>query len=303
MMHMFEKLSGKAALMRLQGKDSNAVKNAFMANYLAALMLVKLGDIKGLGLVNDQAHKKLQSFSGQMSDVCFWGRALFFPEDKQVKDALQFGHAELLAKEAGRIVDQRVYKMISFVMIPPDQVNWTEVIACLFLLKHRFGMTSSYLSRIVSAFMKWDRLTSSQRDKAVYDCFMYLLQADTKSGLISRMRELCGNSALVGFSAAADKLTSILRIPEPRNGIFEDDAGGSVGTSAGNIATGDQSTGNSIIDQLAGDCDILPQVYQFGKTAGKAAKKGLKYEKLKKRQRRFKLIKFKAPSSTTRKTK
>lgn len=303
-MNLFEKLNGKAALHRLQGKDSSAVKNAFMANYLSALMLVKLGDIQGLGLVNDQAHKKLQNFSGSMSDVCFWGRALFYPEDKQVKDALQHGHAALLEKEASRILDQRVWKMISFVMIPPDQVDWTEVIACLFLLKHRFSMNSSYLNRIIGAFMKWDKLTSSQREKAVYDCFMYLMQSDNRSGLISRMREMCGNSVLVGIASAADKLTNLLRIPEPRNGIFEDDMGGSAGTSAGNIATGDQSTGNSIIDQMSGDSETLPQVYQFGKIAGKAPnKKGNKYEKLRKRQRRFRLIKFKAPSSTTRKNK
>jgi hypothetical protein len=278
------------------------VKNAFFANYLAALMMVKLKDIQGLGLVNDQPHKKLQSFSGQMSDLCFWGRALFYPEDKNVKAALQYGHAELLHKEAGRILDTRVHKIIATVMMPPEQVNWTETIASLFLLKHRFSVQSSYFSKVLGALMKWDSLGAAAKDKAVYDSFMYLLQSDNRSNLISRMRELTGKSALSGIAAATDKLTGILRIPEPRNGIFEDDAGGGVGVSTGNIAGGDGATGNAILDQMCGDHEILPSVYQFGKNAGKAPKKKeLKYEKIRKKIRRFKLIKFKAPSSTTRK--
>jgi hypothetical protein len=302
-MNLIERLSGKAALHRLQGLDSSAVKQAFFSNYLAALMLVKLKDIPGLGLVNDHEHAKLQSFSGSMSDLSFWGRALFYPEAKEVKDALKFGHSELLAKEAGRILDSRVHKIIAVVMTPPDQVNWTEVIASLFLLKHRFSVQSSYLNNVLRALIKWDKLTEGSKDKAVYDSFMYLLQSDSKSGLISRMRELTGKSSLVGISHLMSKVTSIARIPEPRNGIFEDEGGGGTGVSTGNIgSTGTGLSGNSIIDQMTGNNEFLPQVYQFDKTAGKTgAKKGLKYEKLKKRERRFKLIKFKMPSTTTRK--
>lgn len=300
-MSLIEHLSGKAALMRLQGLDSQAVKNAFFANYLSALVLVKLKDIQGLMLVNDQAHKKLQSFSGKMSDVCFWGRALFYPSDKQVKDALKYGHAEVLEKESGRILDSRVHKIIEVVMMAPDQVNWREVTASLYLLKHRFSVSSSYYTRIAKALMTWDRLTESGKDKAVYDCFMYLLQSDSKSGLISRMRELTNKTALSGAAHLVRKVTDLYRIPEPRNGIFEDGeaAGVSVsaggGTSAGNVATG--ASGNAIIDQMAGDCDDVLQPYQFGKAAGKAKKKAVKYEKFRKRQRKFKLVKFKAPAA------
>lgn len=303
-MSLIEHLSGKAALMRLQGLDSQAVKNAFFANYLAALVLVKLKDIQGLGLVNDQAHKHLPGFNGKMSDVCFWGRALFHPTDKQVKDALKYGHAELLQKESGRILESRVHKIIEVIMKPPEQVNWNEVNASLYLLKHRFSMTSSYFARIARGLMGWDRLTEGGKDKVVYDSFMYLLQSDSRSSVISRMRELTNHTALVGAAAIAQKVTDVFRIPEPRNGIFEDGEAGGVsvsaggGTSAGNVATG--ASGNAIIDQMAGDCDDVLQPYQFGKVAGKAKKKAVKYEKFRKRQRKFKLVKFKAPSSKVR---
>lgn len=304
-MSLIEHLSGKAALMRLQGLDSQAVKNAFFANYLAALVLVKLKDIQGLVLVNDPAHKKLQSFSGKMSDVCFWGRALFYPDDKAVVDALKYGHAEILQKESGRILNDRVHKIIDVVMKPPEQINWREIVAQLLLLKYRFNLTSSYFNRIGKGLQNWDKLTEGGRDKVVYDSFMYLLQSDSKSGLISRMRELTNKTALSGAAHIMRKVTDVYRIPEPRNGIFEDGEAGGVsvsaggGTSAANIGTGG-SSGNAIIDQMNSDCDDVLQPYQFGKVAGKAKKKAVKYEKFRKRQRKFKLVKFKAPSSKVR---
>jgi hypothetical protein len=301
-MNMFEQLSGKAALMRLQGLDSVAVKNAFFANYLAALMLVQLKDIHGLVLLNDPAHKKLQSFSGSMSDLCFWGRALFHADDKQVQDALKFGHADVLKKEAAMVLGARVEAIIDVVMSPPDQVDWTEVFAMLLLLKNCFGLKSSYFNRIVNALMTWDKLGSADKDKAVYDCFMYLVQSDPTSGIIERMREMTSKSLQVRLESLSRKVTSVVRIQEPRNGIYEDEGAGGAGISVGNIAGAPTGTGNSIIDQMSSTSPNLLEPYKFNKIAGKTEKsKGKQYEKIKKRDRKFKLIKFKAPSSTTRK--
>ena len=47
---------------RLKNLDSIAVKNAFFANYLGALIMLKLHDLKGLSLVKDKAHSKLSKF-------------------------------------------------------------------------------------------------------------------------------------------------------------------------------------------------------------------------------------------------
>ncbi len=189
-------------------------------------------------------------------------------------------------------------------MKPPEQINWTEVVASLYLFRHRFGLNSSYYDKVLRALARWDSIADVAKEKAVYDSFMYLMQADSKSGLLSRLRDLTGKSMLVGFAELARKVTNIVRLKEPRNGIFEDDGGAAAGTSAGNIANGDGAvgSGNSIIDQLGSDMgNNVLEPYQFLSMKKKKGANGEKFEKIKKRERKFKLIKFKAPSSAKRK--
>ena len=88
---------------RLKGLDSTKVKNAFFSNYLAALIMLRLHDLKGLTLVKDKSHSKLSKFDPSMSDLNFWGRVLFHPYDPIIKRNLQYGHAEILDLESGRI--------------------------------------------------------------------------------------------------------------------------------------------------------------------------------------------------------
>lgn len=227
---------------RLQGMDAYGVKNAFFANYLAGVMLLKLHDLKGLVLVNDPSHARLTSFTHGMSDINFWGRVIFYPLDPLVKGNLSHGHAELLDIDAGRILDSRVEKLMKIFHTKPDNINWQETVAGLILLRHRYDLNSSLFDRTVQSLYKWDSLNEGAKRRAVGDSFLYLMQADPKSNLLSRMRELAGSTMINDIGAVAMKFINFSR-------LREDDAGGAVvsaggGTSVANIA----STTNAIID-------------------------------------------------------
>jgi hypothetical protein len=271
--------------------DSYGVKNAFFANYLAALVMLRLQDLKGLLLVNDPTHAKLAKFGPNMSDVNFWGRALFFPNDPLVKKNLQHGHADMLDADAGRVLQSRIEKTMKVLLTPPDQINWQEVCGSMVLLRHRFELNSSLYDRTLKSLFKWDSLSSGARRRAVGDSFLYLMQADPKSSLLSRMRELSGSTMVNDIAAAAMKIVSFSRLREDGEGAAI------AGTSVANIG----STSNAIIDNGPSEQEAaLSNTMKFNKLSnhqvGSKEDATKQDKRIKKRVRRFKAIKFKAPA-------
>lgn len=282
---------------RLKGVDSNHVKNAFFANYLSALLMVRLHDLKGMQLVRDPAHSKLTRFEASMSDLNFWGRALFYPHDPLVKSSLAFGHADILAKESGRILHSRIQKLMMVPLTEPSKVSWDETVASLVILRQRFELTSTYFGKVGSALQRWDTLSDAGKRKAVGDAFMYLMQADPKSNLLARMRELAGTTMLNDIKALAMKVVSFKRLGECRRSLNEDGeviSASGFGTSSMPIF----GNTNNIIKPATGDD---PMANQYGyqsksKIQVKGAEQSDAREKLvKRRKKRFKAIRFKAP--------
>jgi len=302
---ILKELSQSFLVRRLTGMDSTQVKNAFFANYLGALVLLRLQDLKGLMLFNDRTNIRLTKFTSNMSDLCFWGRALFYPEDALVKANLQYGHADVLAREAGRIFDSQIEKIMKVVLTPPEQVNWSETVARLVILRHRFELSSSMYDKIVRSLHKWDTLNEGSKRKAVGDAFMYLMQSDNKSTLLGRLRELAGSTMTNDIQAAAMKMISFGRLKEDEGGSVA--SGG--GTSAANIGTTSSGGSNAIIsrgtsssseksgayqDEPETHDQAMARIMKFPTREGD--KKDGKKKLIKKRKHRFKVIKFKAPN-------
>lgn len=282
---LFDELRSLALVRRLMGLDSDKVKNGFFANYLAGLLMIKMQDLRGISLMHDPANMKLDRFRPGMTDITFWGRALFFPNDDLVKRALQPGHAALLDKDAGRILNSRVHKTLAILTTPPEQVDWRELGTALIMLRYRFELNSSYFNKIVLNLINWDNLSSAGRRNTVSTAYAYLLQADPKSALLSRIRELSGPSMISNIKATAAKLVGIIK---------EDDAGG---TSTANIASGEGSTcNNAIITRFGPENSIAGLLTIQGKAPHQVGDKSLDAnKKIKLRQRKFKIVRFKMP--------
>lgn len=289
--------------VRISGVDSDHVKDAFFANYLAALLMVRLHDLKGLQLVRDPTHSKLTRFDSGMSDLNFWGRTLFYPNDPLVKRSLSFGHADILAKESGRILHSRIQKVMHVPLTDPQKVDWQEVIATLILMRHRFELKSTYFGKIATALQKWDTLNDGAKKKAVGDSFMYLTQSDPRSNLLSRMRELAGMTMLNDLKALAMKVVSFRRLGECRLTLSED---GEIVSTSGIGTTGMPIFGgsaNNIIKPAAVDDTSTQQLFSFKKKSewqvdgeGKTGKDKL----IKRRARKWKAIRFRAPEGFKR---
>lgn len=283
-------------LQRIKGVDSQYVKNAFFANYLAALLMVRLKDLRGMQLVRDPGHARLTRFEAGMSDLNFWGRTLFYPSDPVVKRSLAFGHADILATESGRILHSRIQAIMQVPLTDPAKVNWAEVVSVLIVMAHRFEVKSSYYGRIATALQRWDSLSEAGKRKAVGDSFLYLLQSDPKSNLLTRMRELSGSTMLNDLKALAMKVVSFKRLGECRLTLNEDGEVISAASFGTNSMPVFGSTNNII---RPADSDPMANQYGYQHKASrqvKGAGDGDAREKLvKKRKKKFKAIRFKAP--------
>lgn len=300
-------ISESIHLNRLQGATADAVKNGFFANYLGALILLRLQDLKGLMLINDPGHSKLTRFSQQMSDVNFWGRALFYPNEREVKTRLAFGHDKMLAQEAGRIMDARIQKIMKVPLTDPKTVDWDDTVGSLLLLKHRFSLNSSYFNNIAYALHKWDSASDSTKKRAINQAFMYLMQSDPKSGILPRLRALSSTSMITGLANLAQKIVGFRKIAEDEGG---GGGGGEAGTTVGGIA----SSGNAILNGRGAIAqpstvepkqdieNVLAGLYKLKKKAPYQVTKKGKYifkdgKIVKKKMPVFQARKFKAPES------
>ena len=212
------------------------MKDAFFANYLTALLFLRLQDLKGLRLINDHSGASLNKFTGSMSDINFWGKALFLPVDPEIKKRMVPGGPEHLHIESGRIALPRVHAIMAVPLTAPERVNWHDVIAMLVLLRHRYSVDSSYFKNVLYYLYTWDHNRDSDKKRAISQAVMYLMQSDPQSSLLSRVRELNSTTMLGKFVNFAGKLVGFQK-------VTEDDAGG---TSAGNIGSM-SSGGNAII--------------------------------------------------------
>lgn len=239
-MNLIKTLLESESLSQLDHRSADEVKNAFFSNYLAALLFLKTRDDEGMLLLKKSKPDPNQRFSASMSSLSFWGRALFNPDDAQVKKRLQHGHAEVLEVQAGRITAQRAKEIFKLLTDDPDTINWTEVIAWLVLLKHRFSVKSSYYNQIGLALQRWEKLSSSARKKTMADSILYLMQSDPTSNLLGRMRSLSSESLLDKAKSALLRVVGFKR-------IMEDDGGDGGGTGVGDIGTSDTQINNAIV--------------------------------------------------------
>lgn len=300
-MNILDSINESMHLNRLQGATEDKVKNAFFANYLAALILLRLQDLKGLMIINDPSHSKLTRFSNQMSDVNFWGRALFYANEKEVKTRLAYGHEKILAKEAGRILDARIQKIMKVPLTSPDSVDWDDTIGSLLLLKHRFDVKSSYFNNIVYILHKWSSVKDTDKKRAVNQAFMYLMQSDPQSGILGRIRALSGSTMVTGIADIAQKIIGFKK-------LAEDGEGGAVST--GEIASGTNAiingkgtapSGSVVSAPVNQDMEnVLAGLYKLKKKAPYQVTKKGKYifkggKIIKKMSPKFKARKFKAP--------
>lgn len=283
-------------LQKLDGANHVTVRNAFFANYVTALLLLKIQDLKGLMLINDHSHSMLTKFSSTMGDLNFWARAMFYSNDADVKNRMSKDEAKILAGFAKNITTSRIQKIMKVPLTAPDSIDWNEAIAALKLTQNTFELQSSYFNTIVRTLYNWDKANVGAKQKAVNDALMFMMQSDPSAKVIPHLRKL-SNLVMTG------KLGSVAQRVV---GFMKEDGDAAGVTSTANVASSNAIVSPGVNSQSGYDTskpdiqDVLGGLYKLNKMAPKQiTKKGrftIRAGKLiKKKVKSFEPKKFKAP--------
>lgn len=278
--NVLQKLSENVSLNQIRNMKANAIANAYVANYIAALTIIRAGDEKGMKLLNDKAHTSLKKFSASMSRPNFWGFVVFNSDNPSIKKIINATAADELAKNAGRVVAARRQKLQSFTTMTADKINWTDASYSIKLLKVRFELSYSKIDNIANGIYAWDSLDEMAKGDLLYNVFAFLMQADNESDLLPRLRAMTDNKYLTVnsiVSTMGQKLNKVFR-------MFEDDGAIAAGDEA--IGTGDPGPGVNVKTPdgtNAKDIGTLPYKFDKGKI-------------IKRRKRNWKVRKWKDPS-------
>lgn len=293
MMKILATLEESVNLEKLNGLSKTQLLNAFFANYLGALVLLKLDDLKGLMLVNDRSHSKLTSFSKNMSEINFWARALFCSTAHDVKPRLGSELSAELHDVSKRIALSRLHQIMMAPMLMPDHVDWSEILGSMIMLKHVFNYHSSYFDQITKTLARWDTISVSERGKVVNTAFMFLLQSDQRSKLTSWFRSQSGN--VLSRVKSSQRIVKFNRLSEEDGGVATGD--GSVST--GNIASNAIVNPDNMQSRGGSDIDLSGLFKLAKKSPNQVTKKSkLNFQNGKivvKRKKNFNPLKFKAP--------
>lgn len=273
MNNVLRQLSENVSLNMIRSMKATAIANAYVANYIAALTIIRAGDEKGMKLLNDKAHTKMTKFSTSMSRPNFWGFIVFNSDVPSIKKLIAGGAADELAKNAGRIVSSRRHKLQMLTTQTADKINWTDASYSIKLLKVRFELPYSKLDNIANGIYAWDSLDEMSKGDLLYNVFSFLMQCDNESDLLPRLRALTNNKYLTVnsiVSTMGQKLNKVFR-------MFEDDGG--------DIGTGDAGPGVNVTTPdgtNAKDVGTLPYKFDKGKI-------------IKRKKRNWKVRKWKDP--------
>lgn len=259
----------------LYGMNADSIKHAFFSNYLACLILLKLNYPHCKTLFQGHIDVKLRRYPKKSPDIMFWGKALFYPDDT-LKN-INYGHLDVLEKEAGRILDSRVVKTMSVLIADPKRIDWVFTCTNLALLKHRFDLNSTYFDNIVYGLYKWDEISESRRRSLVSKAFIYLQQSDNKSNLLAPLRSVTTKSATALDSIIGGLFMKVIGYTK----LFEDET----------ISTGEIATNNAILGLLDNENKPTPmQKWDLGVDSNIGSKIPSRF-----RKRKFKPVLIKVP--------
>lgn len=294
---MLQGLEESINLQKLNGACHISVKNAFFANYVTALLLLKLQDIKGLMIINDHNHSMLSKFSNDMSDLNFWGRSIFYSNEDDVKFRMNFDSAKILSKAAAKVSITRIQKIMKVPLTAPDYVDWDEAIGSILLLQHTFELKSTYFNAILRTLYKWDSINIAAKQKSINDALMFMMQSDPSSKLIQHLRKLSNLIMSQKIGSIAQKVVGFRK-------LHEDEGGGDVGGATGaDTSTANIGSTNAILNPAGDSSDYqnsLGGLYRLSKLSPMQVTKKGKFtiragKLIKKKVKDFAPKRFKAP--------
>jgi hypothetical protein len=231
-------------LAYIKNLSAEQICGAYIANLLAALILVRGKDARVTRILKDATGSNLTSFKPNMNPVNIWGLALRKPESKAFKDYISPEVAKDLDRINGRILKGTFSEIHRPLSSHPHMIAWKDMVETVKLMLTRTNTKNYKTTIIANTIGEWDSLDNDDRGQAIAYTFHMLMQYDSNSPFIMRLHSVA-NANMLNSSDLIDKDGKVLEQP-PQTPLKEDEGSAApaapaapaaaTGTTAGDIA-------------------------------------------------------------------
>lgn len=214
-------------------KSAEALIYSYIMTVLISTLIYKADDKRGLRFVMDKAHYKMTKLTDEMSQLNYWGFALWNSGSTKTSKILNPTVSKQAHKIAVKIPRLRITNLHQQYSYNHEyKINFEEHLGTLkLLLRYTGGNGYQRLEKIIEQTFKYDDLSFSKKLSLLQTLFLYCEQYIQTTPLMLRLKAIQNKLLLTG-DGAADVVVS------PNQSILgEDDAGavtaGDVGGSTG----------------------------------------------------------------------
>lgn len=197
-------------LSKLQSMSDSNIKAAYLANILAALVLYRIGDRITKRLLRDPSGKTLARYSRTMSPLNFWGFVVHNSKSKQLKDFLSDETVHSLAVTTGRILRDHIKGIHLPISNAETSIDWDDMMDAVRVMTLRLPLRTGRINRIRDGIQNWQSLNHNERSLVISYTFYFLIENDSNSVLLTRLRAIA-NSSLLDANKRDDKVVKVVK--------------------------------------------------------------------------------------------
>ena len=224
-----EKQISESAIMTtdFKNKSTKDFLEAYLGVYLAALVLIRIGDKKAANIMRDTAeHNNLKHIGSNMSPLNSWGMYIF--NSDLMKTSLSTTTAQELRKIAGRFLSTRVKEIHNTIGSSKNlHLDWEEIDENIRVLTLRFEIRNPRINVIRSGLLFWDKIDIDEKSKVLSNAFTQLQLGDSSSVLLQLLRAV-NDKVLMNMNMETKPrlVKSLMKL------VTEDGDGGDAGAAA-----------------------------------------------------------------------
>lgn len=230
--------TGDSRTKVVKGMTGDQIVDAYLANYIAAIALLRAGDKLSAKILRDSSNNRLKKYSPSMNSLNFWG--IFAMEPRRIKSLLNAEAEKKLEHYSQRVLSSRLRQIhVPISSANNLSLNWDEVDDNLRILMLRLERQTTANRNLRTALLKWELISVRERADCLSSAFYYLMRVDPGSDLLGRLRQVINDTRI--HARDNTLIREVIRISEDGEGGGE--GGGDAGGEGGDSGTTVMGTG------------------------------------------------------------
>lgn len=219
-------------------KDSYTLMNIYFATVFMSVIIYQTSDTRGIRMLKDKTHYKLNAWSPLMSLLNFWGYPVWRASSPAVKKLVGPKVSSSLFKVARRAapsMPRYLHMDLSFGKDVP--IEWADHKKTMRILQQLEGMNVDRINMLVENVFEYQNLTYDQQVKTISKLFYYVQQFTPNSPLFVRLKAIQDTLLLNATGENEQMVQEMKLIADVNSLVEEEDADAGASQTVGQVDT------------------------------------------------------------------